>query len=136
MQWGRRAGLAYSRRRAGRNDGSPHARRLLPRGTSARRWDLRCLVLLSGSPVPRKGRGRRHPLAGLLAAGVAAVVAGSRSFAATGQRAADVGPEALAVPGAARRRSSPSDARSPWSAATRWLRDGVPVEVVSASMAI
>jgi hypothetical protein len=47
-------------------------------------------------------RGRRHPLAGLLAVGIAAVIAGSRSFAAIGQWAADAGPEVVAVLGAAR----------------------------------
>jgi DDE_Tnp_1-associated len=41
-------------------------------------------------------------LSGLLAAGIAAVIAGSRSFAAIGQWAADAGPEVLAVLGAAR----------------------------------
>ena len=46
-------------------------------------------------------RGRRHPLAGLLATGIAAVIAGSRSFAAIGQWAADAGPEVLAALGAA-----------------------------------
>ena len=60
------------------------------------------LDLLAQVPDPRKRRGRRHPLAGLLAVGVAAVIAGSRSFAAIGQWAADAGPEALAVLGAAR----------------------------------
>src|SRR5260370_23812652 len=59
--------------------------------------DLRAQV-----PAPRKRRGRRHPLAGLWAAGMSAVIAGSRSFAAIGQWAADAGPEALAVLGAAR----------------------------------
>jgi hypothetical protein len=43
-----------------------------------------------------------RPLAGLLAVGIAAVIAGSRSFAAIGQWAADAGPEVLAVLGAAR----------------------------------
>ena len=60
------------------------------------------LDLLAQVPDPRKRRGRRHPLAGLLAVGIAAVIAGSRSFAAIGQWAADAGPEALAVLGAAR----------------------------------
>jgi predicted transposase YbfD/YdcC len=60
------------------------------------------LDLLAQVPDPRKKRGRRHPLAGLLAVGVAAVIAGSRSFAAIGQWAADAGPEVLAVLGAAR----------------------------------
>jgi predicted transposase YbfD/YdcC len=60
------------------------------------------LDLLAQIPDPRKRRGRRHPLAGLLATGIAAVIAGSRSFAAIGQWAADAGPEVLAVLGAAR----------------------------------
>src|SRR5947199_1888349 len=60
------------------------------------------LDLLAQVPDPRKRRGRRHPLAGLLAVGIAAVIAGSRSFAAIGQWAADAGPEALAVLGAGR----------------------------------
>jgi len=60
------------------------------------------LDLLAQVPDPRKKRGRRHPLAGLLAVGIAAVIAGSRSFAAIGQWAADAGPEALAALGAAR----------------------------------
>ena len=60
------------------------------------------LDLLVDIPDPRKRRGRRHSLAGLLAVGVAAVIAGSRSFAAIGQWAADAGPEVLAVLGAAR----------------------------------
>ncbi|MGW7617531.1 transposase family protein [Streptomyces antimycoticus] len=42
-------------------------------------------IFLPRSPDPRAGRGRRHSLAGLLAVGVAAVIAGSRSFAAIGQ---------------------------------------------------
>jgi predicted transposase YbfD/YdcC len=60
------------------------------------------LDLLAQVPDPRKRRGRRHPLAGLLAVGIAAVTAGSRSFAAIGQWAADAGPEVLAGLGAAR----------------------------------
>jgi predicted transposase YbfD/YdcC len=60
------------------------------------------LDLLGQVPDPRKKRGRRHPLAGLLAVGVAAVTAGSRSFAAIGQWAADAGAEVLAGLGAAR----------------------------------
>ena len=47
------------------------------------------LDLLAQVPDPRKRRGRRHSLGGLLAVGVAAVIAGSRSFAAVGQWAAD-----------------------------------------------
>src|SRR5437899_372139 len=60
------------------------------------------LHLLAQVPDPRKKRGRRHPLAGLLAVGIAAVTAGSKSFAAIGQWAADAGPEVLAVLGAVR----------------------------------
>jgi predicted transposase YbfD/YdcC len=60
------------------------------------------LDLLAQVPDPRKRRGRRHTLAGLLAVGIAAVIAGSRSFAAIGQWAADAGPEVLAGLGAAR----------------------------------
>jgi len=43
------------------------------------------LDLLAQVRDPRKRRGRRHPLAGLLAVGIAAVIAGSKSFAAIGQ---------------------------------------------------
>jgi predicted transposase YbfD/YdcC len=60
------------------------------------------LDLLSQVPDPRKKRGRRHALAGLLAAGIAAVIAGSRSFAAIGQWAAGAGPDVLAALGADR----------------------------------
>ena len=64
------------------------------------------LDLLAQVPDPRKRRGRRQPLAGLLAVGVAAVIAGSRSSAAIGQWGADAGPEVLAVLGAARGRGA------------------------------
>jgi predicted transposase YbfD/YdcC len=60
------------------------------------------LHLLAQVPDPRKRRGRRHPLAALLATGIAAVIADSRSFAAIGQWAGDAGPEALAALGADR----------------------------------
>jgi hypothetical protein len=60
------------------------------------------LDLLDQVPDPRKKRGRRHALPGLLAVGIAAVIAGSRSFAAIGQWAADAGPEVLAALGAVR----------------------------------
>jgi predicted transposase YbfD/YdcC len=60
------------------------------------------LDLLAQVPDPRKKRGRRHPLAGLLAVGIAAVTAGPRSFAAIGQWAADAGADVLAGLGAAR----------------------------------
>jgi predicted transposase YbfD/YdcC len=60
------------------------------------------LDLLAQVPDPRKKRGRRHALAGLLAVGIAAVIAGSRSFAAIGQWAGDAGPGVLAALGADR----------------------------------
>jgi hypothetical protein len=60
------------------------------------------LDLLAQLPDPRKRRGRRHSLAGLLAVGIAAVTAGSRSFAAIGQWAADAGAGVLAGLGAVR----------------------------------
>src|SRR5438045_9236146 len=71
------------------------------------------LHLLAQVPDPRKKRGRRHPLAGLLAVGIAAVIAGSRSFAAIGQWAADAGPEVLAVLGADRGSERDSTFRRP-----------------------
>jgi hypothetical protein len=73
------------------------------------------LDLLSQVPDPRKRRDRRHPLAGLLAVGIAAVIAGSRSFAAIGQRAADAGPAVLDALGTdrGRRRSPRAGARLP-----------------------
>ena len=60
------------------------------------------LDLLAQVPDQREKRGRRHCLAGLLAVGIAAVIAGSKSFAAIGQWAADAGPEVLAGLGADR----------------------------------
>src|SRR5437764_13926733 len=59
------------------------------------------LDLLAQVPDRRKRHGRRHALARLLAVGIAAVIAGSRSFAAIGQWAADAGQEVLAGLGAA-----------------------------------
>ena len=60
------------------------------------------LDLLAQLPDPGKRRGRRHWLAGLLAVGIAAVTAGSGSFAAVGQWAADAGADVLAGLGAVR----------------------------------
>src|SRR6201981_3257655 len=59
--------------------------------------DLRAQV-----PDPRKKRGRRHALAGLLAVGIAAVIAGSKSFAAIGPWAGAAGRDVLAALGAER----------------------------------
>ena len=47
-------------------------------------------------PDPRKPRGIRHGLPGVLAVGLAAVVAGARSFVAIAEWAADATPEVLA----------------------------------------
>jgi DDE_Tnp_1-associated len=82
------------------------------------------LDLLAQVPDPRSRRGIRHPLAGLLAMGIAAVIAGSRSFAAIGQWAADAGGDVLTVPGATRGRRTRRrfGGRSLWSARTRWTR--------------
>jgi hypothetical protein len=50
---------------------------------------LYLLEHLAKVPDPRKRHERRHALARLLAAGIAAVIAGAKSFAAIGQWAAD-----------------------------------------------
>jgi DDE_Tnp_1-associated len=60
------------------------------------------LDLLAQLPDPRNRRGRRHSLAGLVAVGIAAVTAGSRSFAAIGQWAPGTGAGVLAGLGAVR----------------------------------
>ena len=63
------------------------------------------LDLLAQLPT-RVRRGRRHALAGLLAVGITAVVAGLKSFAAIGQWASDAGPD---VPAALQARTAPAD---------------------------
>ena len=76
-----------------------------PPMTSSPMAAARCQHLLdlpAQVPDPRKKRGRRHALAGLLAVGIAAVIAGSKSFAAIGQWAGDAGPDVLAALGAER----------------------------------
>ena len=87
-----------------------HAHHRLPRGTPP----ADDIFAHGGCPLPASSRspcpgpgpaeeaGRRHALAGLLAAGIAAVIAGSKSFAAIGQWAGDAGPDVLAVLGAER----------------------------------
>jgi DDE_Tnp_1-associated len=84
------------------------------------------LDLLAQVPDPRKKRGRRHALAGLLAVGIAAVIAGSKSFAAIGQWAADAGPEALAALGAARGPAGESTFRRTFSLVSADVLDRVP----------
>ena len=83
------------------------------------------LDLLAQVPDPRKRRGRRHPLAGLLAVGIAAVVAGSRSFTAIGQWAADAGPEVLAGLGAVRGAAEESTFRRAFALVSADVLDGV-----------
>ena len=84
------------------------------------------LDLLAQVPDPRKRRGRRHSLAGLLAVGIAAVIAGSKSFAAIGQWAADAGPGVLAVLGAARGPADESTFRRAFSLVSADVLDRVP----------
>jgi predicted transposase YbfD/YdcC len=57
------------------------------------------LTLLESVPDPRRARGIRHQLPGILAVGIAAVAAGARSFAAIGQWAADADENLLAALG-------------------------------------
>jgi predicted transposase YbfD/YdcC len=83
------------------------------------------LDLLAQVPDPRKRRGLRHPLAGLLAVGIAAVIAGSRSFAAIGQWAADAGPEVLAGLGAVRGPAEESTFRRAFALASADVLDRV-----------
>lgn len=64
-------------------------------GSAPTRWEA-LQQLLSGVPDPRDPRGVRHPLVGVLAVAIAAVVAGSRSFVAIGEWAAEAGIEVLA----------------------------------------
>jgi hypothetical protein len=86
------------------------------------------LDLLAQVPDPRKRRGRRHPLAGLLAVGIAAVIAGSMSFAAIGQWATDAGPEVLAVVGAARGPAEESTFRRAFALVSADALDRVPLD--------
>ena len=96
--WAERWKLSHSPSSATRD-----ARPLMPSSslTAASRSQYH-VDLLAQLPDPRKRRGRRHSLAGLLAVGIAAVTADSRSFAATGQWAADAGADVLAGLGAVR----------------------------------
>jgi len=90
---------------------------------AARRQSL--LDLLSQVTDQRKERGRRHPLAGLLAVGIAAVTAGARSFAAIGQWAADAGPDVLAALGATRGAADESTYRRTFAQVSADTLDGV-----------
>jgi predicted transposase YbfD/YdcC len=66
------------------------------------------LTLLESVPDPRRARGIRHQLPGILAVGIAAVAAGAQSFAAIGQWAADADEVLLAALGSTGR-SVPSE---------------------------
>lgn len=61
------------------------------------------LALLGRVPDPRDPRGVRHPLRGLLAAAIAAVTAGARSFVAMGEWALDAGAGVLGLLGLSHR---------------------------------
>ena len=84
------------------------------------------LDLLAQVPDLRKKRGRRHALAGLLAVGIAAVIAGSRSFAAIGQWAGDAGPDVLAALGAERGPAEESTYRRAFALVSADVLDRVP----------
>src|ERR1700722_17453492 len=83
------------------------------------------LDLLARVPDPREKRGRRHPLAGLLAVGIAAVIAGSRAFGAIGQWAAEVGPGVRARLGADRAPAEESTFRRPFALVSPEVLDRV-----------
>src|SRR5512140_3336969 len=110
-----------------------HAHHRLPRGlrppmTSSPMAAARCqylVHLLAQVPDPRKRRGRRHPLAGLLATGIAAVIAGSKSFAAIGQWAGDAGPDVLTALGAERGPAEESTYRRAFALVTADVLDRV-----------
>jgi predicted transposase YbfD/YdcC len=57
------------------------------------------LELIAKVPDPRKPRGKRHGLAGVLAIALAATLAGARSFVAIAEWAADAAPGVLALLG-------------------------------------
>jgi len=102
------------------------SRPLMPSSPNAAAVRIQYLLdLLAQVPDPRKKRGRRHALASLLAVGIAAVIAGSKSFAAIGQWAADAGPEALAALGAARGPADESTFRRTFSLVSADVLDRV-----------
>jgi len=79
------------------------------------------VTLLGAVPAPRARRGVRYPMAQLLAIGLSAVVAGSRSFAAIGEWAAGHAERwRLAAARFGHRMSRRSGACSPGSTPTLW----------------
>jgi hypothetical protein len=83
------------------------------------------LALLEQVPDPRHRRGVRHRLAVILAVGLAAVIAGARSFAAIGEWAADVDPGVLGELGAGGRRPSEATIRRAFTAVDGDRLDGL-----------
>jgi predicted transposase YbfD/YdcC len=75
------------------------------------------LAYLAAIPDPRAARGRRHPLAAILAMAAAAVLAGARSIAAIAEWAADAPPPVRAALGA--RRDAPDHFAVPAEATIR-----------------
>jgi predicted transposase YbfD/YdcC len=69
------------------------------------------LELIARVPDPRRPRGIRHALPGVLAVALAAVVAGARSFVAIAEWAADAAPEARSQLGVAGKVASESTIR-------------------------
>jgi hypothetical protein len=57
------------------------------------------LLVLSSVPDPRKPRGRRYPLAAVIAVAMCAVLAGAKGFTAIGQWAAESTAATLTVQG-------------------------------------
>ncbi|MFD0403839.1 ISAs1 family transposase [Kitasatospora sp. NPDC127116] len=72
---------------------------------------------LAAVPDPRRAKGRRHPLAFVLALAACAVLAGAKSLAAIAEWAADAPPAVLVALGAARR--EPSGPTAPAEATVR-----------------
>ncbi|WP_202129912.1 transposase family protein [Rathayibacter iranicus] len=82
--------------------------------------------MLSTVPDPRRRRGVRHQIDAILAVGIAAVLAGSRSFIAIGKWAGDASTATLADTSVSRlgadHRNPRSVARSGTSTRTSWTR--------------
>ena len=88
----------------------------VPGGAVTHRGDL--LELLAGVSDGRPGQGRDHPVAAVLALAAAAVVAGSRSFTAIADWAADVLEELYRRCGAARPGAGPPSKATIWRVVT------------------
>src|SRR5260370_30802997 len=110
IAWGVVAGVPAEGGGAGGEGGKFLLKRRRPKGPrppmlSSPIPAARCpylLDLLAQVPDTRKRRGRRHALAGLLAVGIAAGIAGARAFAPIGPGGAHGRPEGPAPPGGGR----------------------------------